>query len=205
MKIKREPIILSRDGENCFYCEKPFPTKFLGVIKFPFDRNMERVYDHLSNDPTDNRVENLVFAHSICNQQKKNNQAWINKAKTKLRDNEKSSDIPIAHAGTDKETSTETDSNNVFCEIALTSLAEYLQPNNDNPPKKQFINRKEFLDETAGKAYKVVGHASQITLARIVDMFCTKQFRYIKERDAQRKWIIRLRTPKDDEDEDNDS
>jgi len=197
LKRKYEPIISDRDGKDCFYCEKPFPTKQIKNILFPIDKKMKRVFDHLNNDRTYNDVVNLVFAHSICNQQKKNNQSWISKAKAKLRDNERSADIPISHAGTDKETTTETDSNAVFCEIALKTLSEYLQPNGHIPAKTEEVMFKEFLDLVCAKAYKMVGHASQITMRRIVDMFCTKEFSYIKEKNQQKKYIIRLR--KEDE------
>lgn len=193
LKRKYEPTIFDRDGKDCFYCEKPFPTKKLGIISFSTDKRMKRVFDHLNNDRSYNDVVNLVFAHSICNQQKKNNPAWISKAKTKLRDNEMSAEVPISHAGTDKETTTETDSNAVFCEIALKTLSYYLQPNGDIPAKTEQVIFKEFLDLVCAKCYKLVGHASQITMRRIVDMFCTKEFPYLKEKNEQKKYIIRLR------------
>lgn len=193
LKSKYIPIIEDRDGTDCFYCEKSFPTKKLGFLSFPVDKNMKRVFDHLDNDRKHNDVTNLVFAHSSCNQNKKNNQAWINKAKAKLRDNEKSADIPISHAGTDKETTTETDSNAVFCEIALVAMQEFLQPNGQTPAKTEQIMFKEFLDLLSGRAYKIVGHASQITFRRIVDMFCTAEYQYIKVKNEQKRFIIRLR------------
>jgi len=197
LKTKYIPIIEDRDGKDCFYCEKPFPTKKLGFLSFPVDKKMKRVFDHLDNDRTHNDVTNLVLAHSICNQQKKNNQALINKAKAKLRDNERSADIPVSHAGTDKETTTETDSNAVFCEIALVGLQEFLQPNGQIPAKTEQLMFKEFLDLLSGRAYKIVGHASQITFRRIIDMFCTTGYQYIKEKNEQKRFIIRLR--KEDE------
>ena len=194
LKKKYDPLIDDRDGKDCFYCEKSFPTARLGFLKFKIDKNMKKVYDHLNNDRKDNRLENLVHAHSICNEQKKLNQAWINKAKSKLRDNERSADIPVAHAGTDKETATETDSNAIFCEIVLKSLQYHLQPNGQLPARTEQVMHKEFLDLVAGKAYKITGHASQNTMRRIVDMFCTTEYQYIKVKNEERRFIIRLRT-----------
>lgn len=197
MKSKFEPIILARDGANCFYCEKPFPTKIFGVITLPIDKDQSKEYDHLNNDKAYNEVQNLVFAHRICNRQKMFNQAWINKARTKLRDNERSADLPSAHADTDKEISAESDTNNIFSQIVLETLAFFLQKEGNNPPRTEEVNVKEFLDLVAGKAYKIIGHASQVTMRRILDMFCTKEFQYVKEKNNEWRWIIRLR--KEDE------
>jgi len=179
IKRKFDPLIDDRDGKDCFYCEKPFPTKKLGILSFPIDKNLAKEYDHLNNDKTDNRLENLVHAHRICNQQKKHSNKLIMKAKAKLRDNERSAEIPVSHANTDKETATETDSNAIFCEIALKSLADHLQPKGQLPAKTDELMYKEFLDLIAGKAYKITGHASQNTFRRIVDMFCTVDYPYV--------------------------
>jgi len=197
LKKSYEPLIQDRDGKNCFYCDKAFPTKRLGIISFPIDKNLIKEFDHLNNDRTDNRVENLVLAHRICNRQKSKNNEWVFKAKSKLRDNELSADVPIAHAGGDKETSSEIDTNNVFADVILKTLAYYLLPMESNQPRNKFVFRKEFLDLVAGKAYKIVGHASQVTMGRILDMFCTGEYPYIKEKDETRKWIIRVRKPEE--------
>jgi hypothetical protein len=193
LKRKYSPMIDDRDGTNCFYCDKAFPTKKIKNILFPIDKNLSKEFDHLNNDRTDNRFENLVHAHRICNRQKSKNNDWIYKAKAKLRDNEKSADFPIAHAGTDKVTSSETDSNSVYCEVILKTLGQHLHPIGNLPARNQFVFRKEFLDLVAGKAYKLTGHASQITMGRILDMFCTSEYSYIKQKDESRKWIVRLR------------
>lgn len=193
LKRLYDPQIDDRDGKDCFYCEKSFPSKVVNFITMSIDKNMEKEFDHLNNDDTDNRLENLVHAHRICNKHKMQNTSWIQKAKAKLRDNERSARIPVSHANTDKETATETDSNAIFCEIVLKELAYYLQPNGQVSARTEELMHKEFLDLVAGKAYKITGHASQNTMRRIVDMFCTKEYPYVKEKNDEKRFIIRLR------------
>lgn len=192
-KNKWKPIIEQRDSKNCFYCDKPFQHKLMDIITLSEQRN-EQVFDHLNNDEDDTRVENVVLAHSLCNQRKKNNNEWIIKAKQKLRDNERSSNIPVSHAGTDKETATETDTNAIFADIVLKELADRLMPKSNGEPRQDEIELKEFLDLVSGKGYKMCGHASQNTMRRIVDMFCTTEFPYVKEKNASKRSVIRLRS-----------
>ena len=197
LKKLYNPIIEQRDGPNCFYCGNPFQHRLLDIITLSEDTN-KRVFDHLNDDEEDNRVENLVHAHDLCNQRKIHHQDWIRKAKQKLRDNERSSIIPVSHANTDKETATETDTNAIFCEIVLKDLANYLLPKANGEALRNEIPLKEFLDLVSGKGHKICGHASQNTMRRIVDMFCTTEFPYIKEKNRDtKKTIIRLRTEDD--------
>ena len=196
LKTKYKPMIQQRDGMNCFYCDKPFQSKLMSMITLSVNADTE-VFDHLNNDATDNRPENLVLAHSVCNEHKKNNNEWIVKAKQKLRDNERSANIPIAHAGTDKETATETDTNAIFAEIVLKELADKLLPKNNGVSLKEELPLKEFLDLVSAKGYKICGHASQNTMRRIVDMFCTTEFPYIKEKNESKRSVIRLRSEKE--------
>ena len=80
-KVKYISVIKKRDGDICFYCLRLF---------VPEVQRWTREFDHLNNDETDNRVENLVFAHRECNNKKKNYIDWQLLAQTKLQENEKS-------------------------------------------------------------------------------------------------------------------
>ena len=192
LKRQYAPLIEQRDGNNCFYCQNPFQHKLLDIITLSEDTN-EKVFDHLNDDEEDNRPENLVYAHKLCNQRKKTHNDWIIKAKQKLRDNERSANIPISHANTFKETEKETDKNAIFCDIVVKELAKYLLADKDSKIKKEELGRKEFLDLVTAKGYKVCGHASQNTMARILDMFTTTEFPYIQEKNDSKKTMIRLR------------
>jgi len=75
-KEKFLPILLERDGSNCFYCNLPFN---------PLDPNMRRTFDHLNNDKKFNDIQNLILAHLFCNNKKKHNAEYQIMAKEKLR------------------------------------------------------------------------------------------------------------------------
>ncbi|MBS3922134.1 MAG: HNH endonuclease [Nitrosarchaeum sp.] len=77
LKKKYFSLILQRDGHACFYC------------KGKFSENHIAEYEHLNNIETDNRLENLVFAHHECNNRKKFNTDLQILATEKLRENEK--------------------------------------------------------------------------------------------------------------------
>ena len=176
------------------FCTERAKKQQVGAIQVPTDTNLIKEYDHLNNDQTDNRLENLVHAHRICNRQKMLNNIWIIKAKTKLRDNERSAIVlPIAHTDTDRDITVETETNNIFAVITSQTLSYYLQRDGDNPPRAEFVSEKKFLDLVTAKAYKITGHASQVTMRRVLDMFCTPEFQYVKQRDEKWHWIIRLR------------
>ena len=55
------PILVQRDrGFKCFYCKADLIGK-------------EWIYEHLDDNPANNRVENIVFACQSCNIKKKDN------------------------------------------------------------------------------------------------------------------------------------
>ena len=108
-----------------FYCEEPFPPRIIQRV----DKRKKRVFDHLNDDATDNRCENLCFAHSICNEQKKYKPFWVAKAKKQLKENVRDANIEtISHGGSDKETGTEIDTNAIYYEIAIKYLKDNLNP-----------------------------------------------------------------------------
>jgi hypothetical protein len=62
----------------------------------------KREFEHLNNDDTDHRVENLVFAHRECNNKKKKDIDWQLLAQKKLKDNEKNGHVDgwiLNHSG----------------------------------------------------------------------------------------------------------
>lgn len=189
-KAKYTPIILDRDGSNCFYCEDPFPA----IIIQKVDKKKARVFDHLNNDPTDNRPENLCFAHSICNEQKKYKTEWIVKAKKHLRENVKESNLEVvSHANSDKETGTEIDTNAIYYEIAIKYLTDELNPRGDEPPENAQIDFKNAMDVISARVRKRVGHSSQNTARRILDVLSCGEDSWLKVKDDENhKWILVL-------------
>ena len=78
-KHKMFKYIVDRDGYLCFYCKKKFKS-----VRDP-------IYEHLNNDETDDREDNLVLAHQSCNILKstQKDKKYFNMAELKLEDNEK--------------------------------------------------------------------------------------------------------------------
>lgn len=200
------PKIIERDGDLCFLCDGEFEkpdSRLMSILRK--DKPNPPVIHHLNNDESDNRLENWVRGHELCNQRMKFHPPteWVAKCLRKLRDNEKSA-IPTSHANNDKETHYETDTNSIFAKIVTDTLHKKLVPNeDDSKPKPYSIDQSDFLDLVTGKGYKIVGHASQKTMERILKMFCTSEFRFIREKNKQKTWTIRLRTDEEmREDED---
>ena len=71
--------LVERDGYHCFYCKKGFKS-----VRDP-------IIEHLNDDETDNREDNLVLAHQSCNILKytQKDKKYFNMAELKLEDNEK--------------------------------------------------------------------------------------------------------------------
>ena len=92
LKKKYFLLIQQRDGYACFYC------------KDNFSETHPAEYEHLNNNETDNRLENLAFSHHECNNKKKFNTDWQVLATEKLRKNEtavfagerKGEDLPLS-------------------------------------------------------------------------------------------------------------
>ena len=71
--------LVERDGYHCFYCKKGFKS-----VRDP-------IIEHLNDDETDDREDNLVLAHQSCNILKytQKDKKYFNMAELKLEDNEK--------------------------------------------------------------------------------------------------------------------
>ena len=134
-KVKDLLIIIERDGNICFYC----------VMEFvPQVQKWTREFDHLNDDNTDHRVENLVLSHRECNNEKKTNFDWKLLAQKKLEENIKSGYVggKISRI----ETSAEIDSNTEFSKIAREYLIEILLPHGGKPAIEAEIDFKNALD-----------------------------------------------------------
>ena len=71
--------LVERDGYHCFYCKKGFKSVH------------DPIREHLNDDETDDREDNLVLAHQSCNILKytQKDKKYFNMAELKLEDNEK--------------------------------------------------------------------------------------------------------------------
>lgn len=75
-KVEYLPILYSRQGGKCLYCQERF------------DDFKDAVFDHLNNDRGDNRLENLCLVHQRCNIKKATNIDYQIIANEQLKKNE---------------------------------------------------------------------------------------------------------------------
>ncbi len=87
-KQRREyrPLLIKYYGHVCFYCKDEFIDEKHTIDGYK-NGYLEN-YDHLNCIESDNRIENIVFAHVKCNQQKKDYSDYQIKAKEQLEEKE---------------------------------------------------------------------------------------------------------------------
>jgi hypothetical protein len=82
MKAEYLNIIIERDEKfGCFYCSKTFSLSQRGKDRY--------LYEHLNNNRTDNRIDNVVLSCYSCNNKKPDNIDMQFIADGKLIENEK--------------------------------------------------------------------------------------------------------------------
>ncbi len=189
LKVTYYPLVIQRDGDKCFYCEKGFTRRSI-VLKL--NPSQKRVWDHLNNKPSDNRLENLVHAHAECNIKKKNNSDWQIKAYEKMRKNELDAELTESHANTLKETTAEMDSNSEGMKMVLSYLREQLIPRGTKPPYETKIKVKDICDLLAGRMFKMLGHGSQESIRRHIDILTTSDWEFDRFKQEGR-WYVTLR------------
>lgn len=188
------PLILKRDGNCCFYCKKEFSKN---KILLTLNPKQKRIWEHLNNKETDSRLENLVFAHEGCNEKKKTDFDMQLLADAKLADNEKDAEFTASHHNSTKATSAEMDSNSAGLNMTYDYLDEQLQSHNGNPPIETKLRIKDVCDLLAGRLFKLLGHGSQETIRRHIDILTTEDWEFFKFKEGE-KWWVGLSYEKDD-------
>lgn len=194
-KITNFPLVIKRDGNKCFYCEKPFITN---KIILTLDSKQRRIWEHLNNNDSDNRLENLVHAHQGCNLEKRNNPDMQIKAFEKLKKNEQDAEFTESHLDSLKETTAEMDSNAEGLKMTLNYFREQLEPRGNNPPYESELRVKDVCDLLAGRMFKMIGHGSQESIRRHIDILTTSDWEFQKYKDEGR-WYISLRFDEGDQ------
>ena len=76
LKQKFLPLLINRDkGLFCFYCKEPLTGEY--------------IFEHLSGNRHDNRIENIVTSHQKCNIEKIESMEFQLMADEKLAQNDK--------------------------------------------------------------------------------------------------------------------
>lgn len=149
-------------------------------------------WDHLNNKEYDNRIENVVLAHKVCNSKKKFNQRMREEAMTQLRENEirgisefvvqTKENAETLEDEKNREYNEEIYANTEFAKISQEYIAEKLKT-------VERIPYKTTLDSVTYLAFQKVGHASQNAIRRQFDMLCSEEGVYYKYRDGGKQWI----------------
>ncbi len=183
--------LIAHYGDCCFFCKSQF-LECQHVIDRMQNPLVEE-YCHLNDKEYDNRIENLVRGHKMCNTRMKTDVYWKDVAMTQLRENErtgikayaeKDADAQMGEAETVKERdyNEEIYASTEFARITLEYLELNLQDNARLPYKAT-------KDNITMIAFKAVGHASQNAIGKKIDMFCSDEGAFYKYRDGGKQWI----------------
>ncbi len=190
-KRKWIPILKRVHGELCFYCKEAFREN---VHEHNGHKNpyfME--YDHLNNKEYDNRIENIVLCHKICNQRKKNFSDWQIMAKDQLKENERTGVLvserekikpqKIERYNEDFQ-HPEIESNTRFFHITKNYLESELS-------KIDKLQYQDTLDSIALLCQEEVGHGSQTTIRKHIAMLASSRGSYEITKIEGKKYIIK--------------
>lgn len=189
-KLKRvyRSRLIKMYGDVCFYCETPFLNVQHVIDGMTNPLSME--HDHLNDKEYDNRIENVVMSHKVCNQSKRlGNQKYILKAVDQLKNNERTGIIgfePLEPTSDDealRDYNEEIYDNTEFAKITLEYLVKHLPTNASKIPYKSSI------DSITKICFDKVGHCSQNTIKRIMDMYASDEGDYYIYREGGKRWI----------------
>jgi len=174
-KNKREyfHILIQRDGGfNCWYCKANLTTHTC-------------IYEHLNNNRTDNRIDNLVLACSSCNNKKPNDFDMQARAMDKLHHNEDRNFVGEKMYDEDTLPSTEISINLSNFDISEQYLSETIIVDGR-------IMFSEALDSIVYLCKKKTGHGSHQSVRNYLATLTSKvaPFKMIKD-ENQKKYIVK--------------
>ena len=183
-----DPVLQIFYGPDCFYCQVAIKDEHKGF---------ELEYDHLDNKEYHNSIDNVVRCHAMCNRKKKEGDLIYNAlAKRQIETNSKNTTLQdmlesrrkvnqeLEEKNANKENE-EIRTNEDFIKIIKNYLSKEINNINISLPFTSTLN-----DMTL-KCYNEVGHASQNTIRRILDMLCAKSGKYQIIKDGGKRFIIR--------------
>jgi len=175
--------LIDRDEFQCFYCTGKF-----GKSGY--------VFDHLNDNPHDNRFDNIVLAHQSCNVKKGSYVEYQVIARDKLRKNEAENffvewERENKHS-THKETSDEADLNKTIIKICKQFLYQELLPQMDHEPRRDEIPMKEAIECVCYLVQDETGRGSHTAVQRHLEtLSCTISKEFERKEVNGKKYIIR--------------
>ena len=166
-------FFMQRDGGLfCHYCHKELD---LDTVKL----------EHLNDNPTDNRPENIVPSCQSCNIKKIKNPQHRIVAKATLESNEQNSFEHFARDSS-SESLTEKDVSQRNFDIVEQYLSEIIVSDGQ-------ILKSEFLNAAAYKCKKLTGFGSQQAVRNYVQMLTSLEGHYDEIKNEKREITIILR------------
>ncbi len=141
--------LVDRDGYLCFYCKKKFKS-----VRDPR-------YEHLNDDETDDREDNLVLAHQSCNILKstQKDKKYLSMAEYKLIENEKhAGDLYVRESFLKKNSKDEASTEIKISKICFDITEKYVT---DNVLANGWVVYKETMDSIVYLCRKKIGYGSE--------------------------------------------
>lgn len=170
------PILIERDGGFlCFFC-----GIFLQFGSF--------VFEHLNNDRSDNRIDNITLACQSCNNHKPYDQIMQEKALKKLKQNLESNFVreKISIVDSNKEASAEIEINVANSEIVEQYIAESVKANGS-------IAYGDALNSSVFICKSKTGHGSQQSVRNYIAALTSVVGPFQIIRDENKKKVIMVR------------
>ena len=138
--------LVERDGYHCFYCKKGFKS-----VRDP-------IREHLNDDETDDREDNLVLAHQSCNILKytQKDKKYFNMAELKLEDNEKH--LYVRESFLKKNSKDEASTEITISKKCFDITEKYVT---DNVLANSWVVYKETMDSIVYLCRKKIGYGSE--------------------------------------------
>ena len=148
-KHKMFKYLVDRDGYLCFYCKKKFKS-----VRDP-------IYEHLNDDETDDREDNLVLAHQSCNILKstQNDKKYLDMAELKLIENEKhAGDLYVRESFLKKNSKDEASTEITISKKCFDITEKYVT---DNVLANGWVVYKETMHSIVYLCKKKIGYGSE--------------------------------------------
>ena len=141
--------LVDRDGYLCFYCKKKFKS-----VRDP-------IYEHLNDDETDDREDNLVLAHQSCNilKSNQNDKKYLSMAEYKLIENEKhAGDLYVRESFLKKNSKDEASTEITISKKCFDITEKYVT---DNVLANSWVVYKETMHSIVYLCKKKIGYGSE--------------------------------------------
>lgn len=169
--------LIERDGYKCYLCKIDFKTP------------KEPIIEHLNNDRTDNRWDNLALAHQSCNIKKIHDNDFTNIAEYKLEKNENQIFVGESFFEKDKEnnqTSNEIEINGKCYDITEDYLTDRIS-------KDGWVLYKGLIHNIVYLSRQKIHHGSEQSIRSHLKTLTAENAPFEITRDGEGNKIVRRR------------